>query len=147
MKHALSLRKGPHARKENVRNERRVEEEPLKLVFSFKDFDETQIPPGQSLQEWEKAGLLSTFLEELKHMSEWTVQDAQQNKRLTIYNNWPPMTKFRYPKHIAPDVKWAVIKSVGGQKIRVAGHIINNVFYVVFLDKNHLFWPSKLKHT
>lgn len=138
---AFKNKKGPASRKENIRDERNVGLGATpKLVFSFKDFDDTQVPPGQSFQDWQSKGLLSTFLENLKHMGEWTVQEACQNDHLTIYGKWPDKSDFRPPKHIAADVKWAVLKSVGGQKIRVAGHIINNVFYVVFLDKEHVFW-------
>lgn len=134
-------RKGVQPRKENVRNERQVAaDEAPKLVFSLKDFDYAQCPPGQTYEEWEKEGLLSTLLTELQYLCQWTVQEAIQNGRLAVYNKWPLKSRFRSPQHIASDVKWAVIKSVGGQKIRVAGHIINNVFYIVFLDKNHHFW-------
>lgn len=85
------------------------------------------------------------MLEEFGHMCEWTIQEAQQHKKLTIYGHWPPKSvcEFRQPRHIAEDVKWAVIRSVGGQKARVVGHVIGNVFYVVFLDKNHVFWKSQ----
>lgn len=37
--------------------------------------------------------------------------------------------------------------NIKGQKPRVAGHIIDNVFYVVFLDKDHKFFPAPLKRT
>ena len=61
---AFKNKKGPASRKENIRDERNVGLGATpKLVFSFKDFDDTQVPPGQSFQDWESKGLLSTFLE------------------------------------------------------------------------------------
>lgn len=33
------------------------------------------------------------------------------------------------------------------QKGRVAGYVIGNVFYVVFLDQNHRFWVTEKKGT
>ena len=41
--------------------------------------------------------------------------------------------------------KYVLNQRVGGQKIRVAGYLIKNVFYPVFLDKEHLFYPSTKK--
>jgi hypothetical protein len=36
---------------------------------------------------------------------------------------------------------------IKGQKGRVAGHIIENVFYLVFLDKEHRFFITEKKNT
>ena len=38
-------------------------------------------------------------------------------------------------------------RKVKEQKGRVAGHIIENIFYVVFLDKNHRFYVTEKKNT
>lgn len=142
----LTGRKGFRSRKENNREERKTGvEEASKILFSFKDFDCAQVPPGQSYKDWQKEELLAYMLEEFGHLSQWTMQQAQENKILTIYGDFPSKSDFKAPKHIdiASDVQWAVIKNVKGQKGRVAGHVIGNVFYVVFLDKNHVFWKMK----
>ena len=34
-----------------------------------------------------------------------------------------------------------------GLKGRVAGHVIGNVFYVVFIDQEHRFYVTGKKHT
>jgi hypothetical protein len=47
--------------------------------------------------------------------------------------------------HIIEDAEWASLHIKG--KERIAGHIIGNVFYVVFLDKDHRFWRTEKKHT
>lgn len=131
-------------RSENLREERKTNENSApKIVFSFKDFDNSQIPPGQSFEQWQKDGVLAYFLEQLTSICQWTIQEAQENGVLSIYKKFPPDSDFKWPQHIASDVQWAVIKKVKGQKGRVAGHVIENVFYVVFFDKDHVFWKTK----
>lgn len=44
-------------------------------------------------------------------------------------------------------LNWAVIMDIKGQKGRVAGHIIDNIFYVVFLDREHRFYITEKRHT
>lgn len=127
-------------RKENIRMERSVEGDLPKVVFSFKDFDKTQIPPGQTYEEWQEKGYLAYLLEKLSHISELNMIEAKQQKYITEYGSFPKLSDFEHPRHIAEDVNWAVIKKIKGQKGRVAGHIIGNVFYIVFLDLEHRFW-------
>lgn len=128
------------SRKENIREEKVITGELPKVVFSFKDFDKGQIPPGQTYEDWQKRGYLAYLLDKLGHISELNMVEAKQQKYITEYGKFPKESKFEHPRHIAPDVKWAVIKKIKGQKGRVAGHIIGNVFYIVFLDIDHLFW-------
>ena len=131
-------------RKQNVKEERRVKEELPKILFSFKDFDSTQ---GQSFSDWEKEELLSVMLEKLKNLSELNMLEAIQQKIIKRYGDFPPVTDFTHPKHIAGDVNWGVISSLKGRKGRIAGHIIDNIFYIVFLDKEHRFWITEKKGT
>jgi hypothetical protein len=42
------------SRKENIREEKVIKGELPKVVFSFKDFDKDQIPPGQTYEDWQK---------------------------------------------------------------------------------------------
>lgn len=139
----FAIKKKANNRKENIRNERNVEGDIPKIVFSFKDFDRSQIPPGQTFEEWEKKGLLSYLLEKLVYLSEKNIVEAQQEGYLKIYGNFPPRSDFKHPPHIIENVNWAVIMKIKGQKPRVAGHIIGNVFYIVFLDINHKFFKMK----
>lgn len=139
----FAAKKKAESRKENTRTEIRVDGELPKVVFSFKDFDKSQIPPGQNYEEWEKNGYLSYLLEKLGHISELNIIEAKQEKYITEYGNFPLQSDFKHPRHIAPDVRWAVIKKIKGQKGRVAGHIIDNVFYIVFLDLEHKFWKTE----
>lgn len=133
-------------RVQNTRSEKKVAGEIPLLVFSFKDFDTVQCPPGQTFEQWEKEGLLSKFATKLVDLSQKNIVKAQQQELITIYGKFPENSDFKCPKYIQDDdVQWAVIKDVGGQLHRVAGYIINNVFYVVFLDKDHKFYKMKDK--
>lgn len=51
--------------------------------------------------------------------------------------------RVQVPAYIEGDVNWAVIMDIKGQKARVAGYIIDSVFYILFLDKEHLFYKMK----
>lgn len=130
-------------RKENTRTEKQVAGSLPKVQFSFKDLDRQQIPPGQKPEEWEKKGYLSYLFGKLRDISQLTMVDAKQQGHITEYKKFPPISDFKHPPHVAPDVSWAVIKNIKGQKGRVAGHIIDNVFYIVFLDLEHKFWKTK----
>lgn len=136
----FSTRKSIDARKENIRVEKPVKGDLPKVVFSFKDFDTTQVPPGQTYKEWQEKGYLAYLLEKLGYISELNMVEAKQQHYITEYGAFPSNSDFKHPRHIAPDVQWAVIKKIKGQKGRVAGHIIGNVFYIVFLDIDHRFW-------
>ena len=117
--------------------------EPKKfIVFSLKDFDINQ---GQSFKEWEKNQILSNLMVRLREISSYTITEAQQNKILTIYGDFPIKSDFKHPKHIPLGVNWAVISIKG--KERIAGYIDENIFYIVFLDKDHRFWITEKKHT
>ncbi len=134
-------------RKTNTREERKVKEELPKILFSFKDFDNKQIPPGQSYDNWQEEKLLAYMLQKFGYICCLNIVEAQQQKVLKIYGDFPVNSDFDSPQHIVKDVKWAVIMDIKGQKGRVAGHIIDNVFYVVFLDKEHRFYITEKKNT
>lgn len=48
----LSAKKNVDRRRENLRDEKNVDGDLPKIVFSLKDFDKSQIPPGQSYADW-----------------------------------------------------------------------------------------------
>lgn len=111
------------------------------LLFSFKDICRDQ---GQWFSDWAIENLLEGFLDKLHEYCKFTVTEAQA-ANLTIYGDFPPTSAFKHPKHITPDANWAAIR-LGGKE-RVAGHLVRNIFYIVFLDKEHDFYPSQKKHT
>lgn len=118
------------------------QEEPKTLVFSFKDFDINQ---GQCFTDWHNCNLLVDLLERVKNLSTMTLNEAQ-GKRFKIYGSFPKVcTEFTHPPFVTEDALWACFHIKG--KECVAGHVHKNVFYVVFLDKDHKFWPCELKNT
>lgn len=135
-------RNKPLKRKAGIRKEKEIKEDLPKVVFSLKDFDYQQIPPGQSYATWESEKILSRLAEKLQYISQCNIVEAQQQGYIKIYGQFPPRSLYKHPQHIAQDVKWAVIKNINGQKGRVAGHVIDNVFYIVFLDAEHKFWVT-----
>jgi hypothetical protein len=134
-------------RSRDTREEKKVKEDLPKMVFSFKDFDINQIPPGQSYDKWQEDKLLACMLQKFGHICGLNIVEAQQQKVLKIYGYFPAKTDFKAPQNITGDVNWAVIMNIKGQKARVAGHIINNIFYVVFLDQEHRFTLLKKSNT
>ncbi len=131
----------------NVRSERNVKDDFPKLSFNFKDFDFNQCPPGQTLGEWQESKMLDKLLRKFVDVCACTRIEAVQQGLLKVYDDFPVNSQFKIPNHIQGNVEWGTIQRIGGQKPRLAGYIINSVFYPVFLDKNHLFFPSAKKHT
>lgn len=134
-------------RKINTRQERKVKEDLPKILFSFKDFDVKQIPPGQNYENWQDEKLLAYMLQKFGNICSLNIVEAQQHKVLKIYGDFPIDSDFKPSQHIVKDVIWAVIMDIKGQKGRVAGHLIENVFYVVFLDKEQRFYITEKKNT
>ena len=134
-------------RKADNRTERKVAEEKPLMLFSFKDFQyNAQIPPGQSYAEWQKEELLAYMLEKFGYICNRNRIEAVQEGMIKVYGEFPVNSKFDNP-FPDRDLQWAVVMRISGQKGRVAGHVIGHVFYVVFLDAEHLFYPSEKKNT
>ena len=141
-------RKKGFIRSENTREERVSVFSRDLLTFSFKDLDETQPKKNpQSLTSWNEGNLLDTFIKRLRELSKLTRDEAIKQQQIKIYGDFPINTDFYHPKHVDDNVAWSVIKAVGGQKGVIAGYIVENTFYIVFLDQNHRFWVSRKKHT
>ena len=71
---------------------------------------------------------------------------------LEIYDRFPIRSDFYHPKSVPFDVEWARFRLEGD--MRLIGFVIpnqialekglpNNVFYIVFLDKDHRFYLTK----
>jgi len=113
------------------------------FLVSFKYFDNTQ---GETFGQWQAEAILADALEKLMYYCKSTLA-SQRDDTFTIYGNFPPghLTEFVHPRHVPLDARWARLHITGKQC--VIGHVHRNVFYIVFLDKNHRFWKSKKKHT
>jgi hypothetical protein len=110
------------------------------LVFSLKHFDVNQ---GQSFSEWESAQLLADMMTKFHGFCQRDSHIECRGESFTVYGNFPQNSKFKYPALVPEDAEWARIHIKG--KPCVAGHIFRNIFYIVFLDKNHDFWPIDLQ--
>lgn len=113
------------------------------VSFSFQYLDNTQ---GQTLKEWEAEGLLANLMLRTQQISQHTVEQCLREQYIKQYTKvpFPPTSKFKEPKHVTPD-NWAVIHIKDKSKEVVAGFLENDVFYIVFLDKEHDFWDTNLQ--
>jgi hypothetical protein len=111
------------------------------FLFSLKHLDATQ---GDSLGAWEKQTILARCLDTLKGYCSQSLK-SQFDKKFTVYGDFPPeaKTEFSHPKHVPEDANWARIH-VTGQQV-VVGHIVKNIFFIVFLDGLHEFWLTSKK--
>lgn len=142
-------RKQPRTRRENTREIQKSLPTRDLLTFSFKDLDQTQPKSSaETLQVWASKQLLAPLLNRLKELTTLTRDEAVQQRQIKIYNEFPPneKTSFEHPLHVEDNVTWAVIEGLGG-KPRVAGYLVENTFYVVFLDSEHQFFRSDKKNT
>lgn len=110
--------------------------------ISFQYFDSTQ-KFASSFRDWQKEGLLSKALETLQGYCRSSLLSQANTDKFTIYGDFPneDTTMFKYPAHVPNDACWARIH-VNGPAV-IIGHIVNDTFYVVFLDKTHKFWLTK----
>ena len=116
-----------------------------KITFSFTKHLPNQ---GQTFEDWSKAGLLIQLINRLKFLGQYTTLEVRQNQYIKEYTKvtFPPDSEFTEPTHIS-NLIWAVIHITQKSKEVVVGFIEEDVFYLIFLDKEHKFWPSLLKNT
>ncbi len=117
--------------------------EPL-IVLSFRDFDRNQ---GQNFEEWEEEKILALAINKLREICQLTRIQATNQQIIKQYSkvDFPPNSSFEHPKHVLPDVVWCSMHIQG--KECMIGHFEDNIFHIVFLDKDHEFWISKKKNT
>jgi hypothetical protein len=115
---------------------------PPHLCLSFAVFDPTQ---GQTFEHWSENGLLLKAMHRWREQCRKSIKECLQEKRFSLYGRFPAMSEFKHPHHIPPDAEWASMHLQG--EPCVIGHVIGNVFYVVFFDEEHKFWPVQKKHT
>ena len=111
------------------------------FVISFRHLDRNQ---GDSFNTWQKEGKLATALDVLYGYCQRPL-DKQFSDNFKLYGNYPPNDKagYRFPPYVPEDAKWARIHINGTQIL--AGHIVRNVFYIVFLDPNHSFYKTDIQ--
>jgi hypothetical protein len=116
-----------------------------KITFSFTKHLPNQ---GQTIEEWDEMGLLVLLYNRLKFVGQYSAIEVRQNKIIKEYTkvDFPPKSEFKQPTHIT-NVVWAVMHITQTSKEVVVGFIEDDVFYIIFLDAEHKFWPSTLKNT
>jgi len=116
-----------------------------RITFSF---TKHLLNQGQTIEQWEELELLVLLYNRLKFVGQFTAVEARQNKHIKEYTkeDFPPNSEFKRPTHIT-GVVWAVMHITQNSKEVVVGYIEDDVFYIVFLDAEHKFWPSSLKNT
>lgn len=141
-------RKNGFQRNEGLKNTRKTIDNKDLLTFSFRHFDETQPKTNtQTIDVWVEHGLIKDLFRRLQELSKLTRAEAEQQKQIKIYGEFPMRSDFKIPTYITHEVEWGIIKQVGGQVSGVAGYIMDNTFYIVFLDQNHRFWITDKKNT
>jgi len=137
-------RKDPAYLREQGKRKAYVEQE-RRITFCFTKLDKTQ---GQTIQEWEDLGLLSSLLERTQTVGQMSTRKAYSSQSIKLYTkvDFPPNSKLKKPNHI-PDVIYSSMHITPNSQEVIVGYVENDVFHIVFLDKDHHFWPSILKNT
>jgi hypothetical protein len=119
-----------------------VGNQPVSISFSWAKLDPTQ---GQTIKEWEDVKLLAKFDEKLRQIGQLSKEEALAKQLIKIYPDFSfsENSNFQEPNHINPPENWAVIH-IQSKEV-VAGYLEGDVFYIVFLDKNHDFWKTDLQ--
>ena len=113
------------------------------------NFNLSKIVPdqGQTLQQWSDEGLLVKLTERIKQLGALTREEAIHQKLIKEYpakTGFPANSKFTKPTYLNPE-RWAVMHITNNSIEVVAGYLEDDIFYVVFLDKEHQFWPTNIQ--
>lgn len=114
------------------------------LLISLRHVDKTQ---GTTWYDWEKEAMLGKALDTLHGYSAKSLKSQAVTSTFTIYKGFPPKEKtdFVRPKYVPEDAKWSRIH-VDGVRCLI-GHVVEDTFYLVFLDSTHSFWKVEKKNT
>ena len=117
---------------------------PKKIVFGLSQLDNSQ---GQNYEDWEEYKILSKAIARIQGICSMTIDEARQSQLIKDYGpGIPDGSSFTRPKHIPEDTSWCSLRILA--KVRIIGYIESNyIFQVVFLDKEHEFYPSQKKNT
>ena len=69
------------------------------------------------------------------------LKEQVDGKKFVIYGDFPKHSKFTFPTYVPPDANWARIH-INGLHV-LAGHVVKNIFYIVFMDNSHSFWEME----
>ena len=83
----------------------------------------------------------------MRQIGAYTTEQVLAKQMIKQYTKvgFPPNSEFKEPKHISP-IYWGVIHITPNSKEIVAGYLEDDIFFVVFLDKEHKFWPTDIQN-
>lgn len=119
------------------------------IVISYIYLDRAQ---GQTLEQWDKTeGRLVRWGNIVQHLNTMNVTHALHSSAIIKYLNpvlkSPNMhkkSKWKFPINLQEkDFVWC--KIVVMNLVRVIGFLDENIFFVVFFDENHEFYPTEAK--
>lgn len=112
----------------------------FKVSFQYLDSSQKY---GSGFKDWQSHGLLSKALEVLQGYCCRPLLEQVDGDKFAIYGDFPikTHTMFQRPVNLNEDANWARIHVTGITIL--AGHIIEDTFYIVFLDKGHKFYLTQ----
>ena len=127
-----------------------------KIVFNFRYFISGK-GFGQSFEEWQAEGILAEYNKKLKEYSRKTIRELIAEGILEIYGEYPGDSGFKRPEALKyVGISWGRLRLTGRRRLigcmckaestedkALGGD--TRIFYVVFLDKEHEFAPSRKK--
>lgn len=113
------------------------------------NFNLSKIVPdqGQTLAQWDEENLLLKLNERIKQAGALTREEIIHQKIIKEYPGgvgFPSDSNFEKPTYLNPR-RWAVMHLTNNSKEVVAGFIEDDIFYAIFLDKEHDFWPTDIQ--
>jgi hypothetical protein len=134
-----------------------------KCKINFSYFCKSQ-DAGQDFKDWTNDQLIKLLDKMVQYTAKplihWEREPVGKGKGhvLEIYSNFPKKSDFIYPKHVPHQALWGRFRLESS--VRLIGFTIpeglnrseqhtsgyyfcSNTFYVVFLDKNHVFYKNK----
>jgi hypothetical protein len=91
---------------------------------------------------WEKREL-KKFSGCLEKLSGYSKQSLKANANLCVMHKGPPgRERFSRPAHIGEDIQFWEIKVDPSNKLRMHGLFVEDVFFLVWLDREHMCFPS-----
>lgn len=114
------------------------------IVLSLRNRDRNQ---GESYEEWQEEEILALAMMKLQEVCNLTKIEATTRQIIKEYPKgvFPPNSDFTHPRHIPDDISWCSMHIQG--KECIIGYFEENIFYIVFLDKDHRFWITQKKNT
>jgi len=98
--------------------------------------------------QWNEKGLLIKLNERIKQIGALTREEVLHQKIIKEYPGkvgFPEDSNFKKPPYLNPK-RWAVMHITNNSKEVVAGFLENDIFYAVFLDKEHDFWSTDIQN-